>query len=124
MNRRRRAPDRREGHRLPRVNELLREIVAEELDRLDDERLSGVTVTGVSSDREMQTATVYYTCYDGDDDAAEVVAALDERRARLQRSIADQSRLRRTPVLRFSPDTTLRGAQRIDDILRGLDDGP
>ena len=123
MARGRRAPDRRAGHRLARINELLREIVAETLERADDDRLAGVTVTSVESDPEMQVAVVYYTCLDGDDSSTEVADALDERRTRLQRAIGDQARLRRTPVLRFEADATLRSALRIDDILRGLDDG-
>ena len=39
-------PDRRYP-RTARVNELVREVVAEELERIDDERLELVTVTGV-----------------------------------------------------------------------------
>ena len=59
------------------------------------------------------------------DDAPEVAAALEEHTGRLRKAVADQARLRRTPALRFEPDTVLRSAERIESILRDDDpDGP
>ena len=52
----------------------------------------------------------------------EVIEALGEYRSRLQRAIADRARLRRTPPLVFRVDEAARSAERIEDILRGLQD--
>ena len=106
--------------RTARVGELLREIVAEELTRLDDSRLDMVAITKVTVDRELEKAVVYFDTLVGPEDDAEVVAALDEHRVRIQGAVGRQARLRRTPHLVFRPDEVTRGAERIDGILAQL----
>ena len=109
------------GHRYPRsarVGETLREIVAEELVRIDDEDLTFVTVTSVEVDNELNRAHVYFDSLAGEDADADITAALDRHRARLQSAIARQIRAKKTPILDFRPDIALRSAERIDDILR------
>ncbi len=109
------------GHRYPRsarVGETLREIIAEEMIRIDDERLAFVTVTGIEVDNELNRAHVYFDSLAGEDGDGEIVDALNEHRSRLQSSIAKQIRAKKTPILDFRPDIALRAAERIDDILR------
>ena len=50
------------SQRSSRLNELLREIIAEELKRIDDERLDWVSVTHVRTDRGLDRAVVSFTC--------------------------------------------------------------
>ncbi|MFA9564579.1 MAG: ribosome-binding factor A [Acidimicrobiales bacterium] len=122
--------------RTDRLNELLREIIAEELGRIDDEDLALVTITGVTVDDELTVATVYFSALvtegdalvDGEalaeagaDDAA-VAARLDSHRVRLQDAINRQTRLRRTPILSFRPDSGVREGARIEEILRQIDE--
>ena len=48
------------GHRYPRsarLSETLREIIAEELVRIDDERLELVTITNIDVDNELNRAS-------------------------------------------------------------------
>jgi ribosome-binding factor A len=109
------------GHRYPRsarVGETLREIIAEELVRIDDERLSFVTVTGIEVDNELNRAHVYFSSLAGADADDDIIEALTSYRPRLQSSIAKQIRAKKTPILDFRPDVALRSAERIDDILR------
>ncbi len=109
------------GHRFPRsarVGETLREIIAEELVRIDDERLEFVTVTGIEVDNELNRAHVYFDSLAGEDGDEEIVEGLNAHRTRLQASIAKQIRAKKTPILDFRPDVALRSAERIDDILR------
>ncbi len=109
------------GHKYPRsarVGETLREIIAEALVRIDDERLAFVTVTGIEVDNELNRAHVFFDSLAGEEGDAEIVEALDEHRTRLQSSIAKQIRAKKTPILDFQPDMALRSAERIDDILR------
>ena len=109
------------GQRYPRsarVGETLREIVAEELVRIDDEELEFVTVTGVEVDNELNRAHVFFDSLAGEDGDDDIVAALDRHRARLQSAIGKQIRAKKTPILDFRPDVALRSAERIDDILR------
>ena len=104
--------------RASRLNELLREIIAEELQRIDDERLQWVSVTHVQTDRSLDQAVVSYTAALGDlDEELELVDVFMEYRPRLQAAINRQTKLRRTPPLVFQPDAQLRSANRIEDLL-------
>ena len=108
--------------RTARLNQLVHEIVAEEIERIDDERLGFLTVVGAEVESDLRHATVHYTTLGGgeSDDDAPVVEALAEHRPRLQSAIGRQARLKRTPELAFRPDTLIRQAQRVEEILRDL----
>lgn len=120
-NRSRRSSPPGGGHRYPRrarVGGTLREIVADELVRIDDERLAFVTITNVDVDNELNRAVVYFDSLAGAEGDEAIVAALDGHRPRLQASINRQIRAKKTPVLQFRPDEVIRAAERIDGILR------
>lgn len=123
MTRSRRPQTRREYPRTARLNELLREILADELERIDDDRLELATVTSVSVDRDLQQAVVFFDCLDGADGDAETIEALGAHRVRLQAAIGRQARVRRVPTLSFRPDPAVRGGERIDGMLREMHDG-
>lgn len=109
------------GHRYPRsarVGTTLREIIADELVRIDDERLTFVTVTGIEVDDELNRAHVYFDSLAGEDGDDEIIEALSEYRIRLQAAVARQIRAKKTPILDFRPDVSIRSAERIDGILR------
>jgi ribosome-binding factor A len=104
--------------RSARVGETLREIIAEELVRIDDERLTFVSITSIDVDPELNRAIVFFDSLAGEDGDDEIVDALDEHRVRLQSSIGRQIRAKKTPILQFRPDSVIRSAERIDEILR------
>lgn len=114
-------------HRYPRsarLNESLREVIADELTRIDDERLAFVTVTAIDVDSEMNRAIVYFDSLDGEDGDEAILDALGSHRVRLQASIARQVRSKKTPILSFRPDHAIRSAERIDRILHDTDTMP
>lgn len=111
--------------RTDRLNELLREVIAEELGRIDDEDLELVTITGVTVDDELTVATVYFSSLisdGGSGDEAAVAERLESHRIALQGAINRQTRLRRTPILSFRPDSGVREGARIEEILRRIDE--
>ena len=120
MARRRRGGSSREYPRTARVNELVREIVAEELERIDDSRLEWVSVTAVEVSPELSSGVVYFSSLAGPEGDAEVLEALAEARVRLQRAIGTQARLRRTPELSFRADSGVREGFRVEEILREI----
>jgi ribosome-binding factor A len=115
----------RDYPRTARLNHLVQEIVAEEVERLDDDRLGFFTVVGVEVEPDLRRAVVWYTRLPGDavDDDVELVEALAEHRARFQAAIGRQARLKRTPELVFRPDQVISRAERVEEILRDLGDG-
>ncbi|MBU3703005.1 MAG: 30S ribosome-binding factor RbfA [Ilumatobacteraceae bacterium] len=109
------------AHRYPRearLNEILREVIADELTRIDDERLEFVTVTSVDVDAELNRGIVYYDSLAGEAGDQAILEVLEEHRRRIQSSIGKQVRAKKTPVLEFRPDNVIRAAERIDEVLR------
>jgi ribosome-binding factor A len=104
--------------RAARVGATLREIIAEELVRIDDERLSLVSITDIDVDPELNRAIVFFDSLDGEDGDDDIIEALGDHRIRLQATIARQIRAKKTPILDFRPDLVIRSAERIDEILR------
>jgi ribosome-binding factor A len=113
----------RDYPRTARLNTLVREILGDELERIDDERLEFVTLTAVDVDGDLKRAAVYFDHSRGEEADEEIIEAFEQLRHRLQGAIARQARMRRTPELRFEVDQVVRHAERIDRVLRDLD-GP
>ena len=124
------APGRSGGHSAPgrsggqrryprsaRVNELLREVVAEQLERLADvdERLELVTVTGVNCDPDLRHATVLFSTLEDDE-----AQALEAQRVRLQSAVSRQVRMKRTPHLSFRADPAIASGRAVEDTLRRI----
>lgn len=110
----------RDYPRTARLGELLREILADELIELDDDRLGIVTITGVDVDNDLNRAVVYFDTLDGgeaDDLAQEAFA---EHRGRLKVAIGRQAHVRKVPDLSFRPDPGIRLGERLDATLREM----
>jgi ribosome-binding factor A len=111
----------RQFPRAARVNESLREVLADALERLTDtdERLGLLTITAVECDSDLRHARVLFSSLD-----EETLTLLRGTRVRLQSAISQQVRLKRTPQLRFEADPAVAAGNRIDDILRQLPHPP
>lgn len=130
MSRRRTNRRRAPYDRMDRVNELVRQVLAESIDALADPRLEPVTVTGVNVTNDLAYATVYYATLgvesvtaDSDDIPTSAAAGLASAAGVLRRAIAREVRLRQAPELRFVVDPAIEQGARIDEILRELDLG-
>lgn len=100
-----------------RVNQVIREVLGDGLERLkdSDERLNFATITSVSTSPDLRSATVYFSSFEPD-----LAAALEERRAQLQQIIASQAHFKRTPKLTFSIDPAVVSGSRVEEILARL----
>tara|TARA_B100000953_G_scaffold284914_1_gene265087 strand:+ start:864 stop:1241 length:378 start_codon:yes stop_codon:yes gene_type:complete len=116
---RRRSNRTREYQRSARLNELLREIIAEELERIEDDRLGWVSVVSVEVDNELTKARVFLSLLE--DDEEELIKAITEYRGRFRRAIGQSARIRRVPDLVFQIDPSIESGNRIDQILAELD---
>ncbi|MBP7888930.1 MAG: 30S ribosome-binding factor RbfA [Ilumatobacteraceae bacterium] len=115
-----RRPQAPSTHRYPRTARLstsLQEVIADELTRIDDERLALVTITAIDVDPEMNRAIVFFDSLMGDEADAHILVALADHRVRIQGSVARQLRSKKTPILSFKPDESIRAAERIERIL-------
>lgn len=102
-----------------RVNQVVRQVLAEELERLADadERLRLVTVTAVDTAPDLRHATVYLSSL-----GVEASEALEDRRPQLQRALGRQVRMKRTPLLAFAVDPAVVAGGRVEDVLRRIRD--
>lgn len=103
--------------RSARVNEVLREVLADAIERVADadDRLTLLTVTAVQTEPDLRHATVLFASLED-----EQRVALDHIRPRLQAAVAHELRLKRTPKLSFQADPAVSTGQRVEDILREL----
>ena len=127
-----RPPTNRQYPRTARLNALLQQIVADHLERVDDERLGFLTVTGVEVDNDLNRAEVFISAIGGeldrpdgdspsDEADAQYLEVLEEYRKPIQADIATQTRIRKTPEVVFAFDPGVRTGARIEEILAGLD---
>jgi ribosome-binding factor A len=112
--------------RTARVNEVMLEVLADELERMSDPRLELVTFTGVDVSRDLAHAKVYYstltaTAVDTRDSIPdEVAAALQSAGSHLRGVVGRQMRIRQVPRLEFVVDPGIVSGQRIEDLLREI----
>jgi ribosome-binding factor A len=104
--------------RTRKVESQLKEIVGEAVSALSDPRIKGlVTVTGVRVSPDIAQATVFYSVLAGAD-TREAQEGLTSAAGRIQAAVAAQTRLKRTPRLRFEPDPVVEQVSRIENALR------
>jgi len=104
--------------RTRKVESQLKEIVGEEVSVLSDPRIQGlVTVTGVRVSPDLAQATVFYSLL-AEADAEEAQEGLSSAAGRIQAAVGAQTRLKRTPRLRFEPDPVVEQVSRIESALR------
>ncbi len=116
MRRPARSP--RKYPRSARVNEVVRESLAEELERMNDPRLDLVTITGVDVAPDLRHARVYYAALGRHDDGID--EALRAAAPHLRGVLGKEVRLKYLPKLEFQLDPAIETGQRVEGILRSL----
>ncbi len=108
--------------RMPKVNSTLREVIAEEIERMSDSRLDMVSITAVDTAPNLRHAVVYIDVLESERHEP-ALDALTGAAKRLQTVIASQVRMKYTPQLEFAIDPGVVGGERIDAILRSIREG-
>ncbi len=104
------------GKRYPRtarLNEVVHEVVANELERMSDPRLEMVTITGVNVLNDLSSATVFYSSMNSPD----AQRALDSSAPHLRSVLGNGMRVRQVPKLVFVADPSIEAGNRIEQIL-------
>jgi ribosome-binding factor A len=113
------TPERRYP-RIARVNELVKEVLADELERLSDPRLGFVTVTGVEVSADLRQANVYYSVLGPGEAHEESAEALRSASTHLRNTLGRQVRLKYVPNLVFIEDPAVARGERVEQIIRQL----
>src|SRR2546430_17694833 len=91
--------------RMRRVNESIRQVLAESVGQLKDPRIAFVTVTGVKTSSDLRHARVYVSVLGPEGKRTRTLAALQGAHAVLQARVAHELGLKRVPKLGFADDT-------------------
>lgn len=105
-------------HRMRRVNEVLREVIGDAVTSgLGDPRLSMVTITQVDTSPDLRSARVYVTVLGDEEARSDALDALNAAHGQIQSMIASETRLKRTPTLKFEYDQAVETGLRISALL-------
>ena len=103
-----------------RVNEAIRETLAEAIGELKDPRIGMVTVTGVHVTPDLAEARIFVSVLGNDKKRAATLAGLDSARGVLQAKLGRQLSLRRTPMLTFTYDDSVERGVRMTKLIEDL----
>jgi ribosome-binding factor A len=106
--------------RMRRVNESLREVLSEGIAALKDPRIGFVTVTGVSTSRDLRQATVHVSVLGSKRKQEATIAGLQSSHGVLQELVNKELHLKRTPQLTFQYDPTVERGVRLSRLIDEL----
>ena len=107
--------------RLAQVEDLLRGVIAEELSRNWDFQGAIVSVTHVVVAPDLSRAKVLVSVLAGQGDEDRVWKRLLSGRRRLQKHVARETQLKRTPVLVLERDKSIEQGTRVLQIMKELE---
>jgi len=106
--------------RMRRVNESLRQVLAETLPELKDPRIGLVTVTAVETAPDLRHAVVYVSVLGNERKRAATLRGLEAAHGVLQSRLARQLRMKRTPQLTFEYDPSVERGVRMSRLIDEL----
>lgn len=106
--------------RMRRVDEAIRQVIGEAVaGELKDPRVGFVTVTDVRTSADLSHARVFVSVLGDEPRREATLEGLRSAHGYLQRRVASELHLKRTPTLTFAYDDTADRAERIDALLEG-----
>jgi ribosome-binding factor A len=106
--------------RMRRVNEAIRESLAQAVGELKDPRIGFVTVTGVDTTADLREARVYVSVLGSERKREQTLEGLASAHGVLQARIADDLRMKRTPRLAFEYDRSVDYGVRMSHLIDEL----
>jgi ribosome-binding factor A len=103
-----------------RVNEAIRETLAEAVGELKDPRIGFVTVTGVQTSTDLRHAKVFVSVLGNERKRANTLEGLESAHGVLQSHLATELRMKRTPQLTFEYDPTVAEGVRMSQLIDEL----
>jgi ribosome-binding factor A len=105
--------------RMRRVDEAVRQVLSDAVTQdLQDPRIGFVTMTSVKTTSDLRHARVYVSVLGNEAQREATLAGLQSAHGALQRRLARDLRMKRTPTLEFVYDETTDRAMHLEQILR------
>jgi ribosome-binding factor A len=108
------------SERMRRVNESVRQVLAEALPELKDPRIGLVTVTGVDTSPDLRHAVVYVSVLGSARKRKNTLVGLEAAHGLLQSRLARELRMKRTPQLTFEYDPSVERGVRMSRLIDEL----
>jgi ribosome-binding factor A len=108
------------SERMRRVNESVRQVLAEAVPELKDPRIGLVTVTGVDTAPDLRHAVVFVSVLGSEKKKRATMVGLDAAHGVLQARLARQLRMKRTPQLTFEYDQSVERGVRMSQLIDEL----
>jgi ribosome-binding factor A len=108
------------SERMRRVNESVRQVLAEALPELKDPRIGLITVTGVDTAPDLRHATVFVSVLGSAPKQRASLLGLEAAHGLLQSRLARELRLKRTPQLTFEYDPSVERGVRMTRLIDEL----
>jgi ribosome-binding factor A len=109
------------GKRAVRVgDQVLREIAVLLLEKVEDPRVGGVTLTGIEMTNDLKEGRVFYSAIGGEEEIRKAKQGLDSARGFIKREIGRRLSLRYVPEIIFVHDPTLEKGSRMDRLFDKL----
>src|ERR1700758_3777040 len=108
------------SERMRRVNESVRQVLAEAVPELKDPRIGLVTVAGVDTAPDLRHATVYVSVLGSGRKRKATLAGLEAAHGLLQSRLASELRMKRTPQLTFEYDPSVERGVRMSQLIDEL----
>jgi ribosome-binding factor A len=103
-----------------RVNEAIREALAEAVGELKDPRIGFVTITAVKTSPDLRQARVYVSVLGNERRREKTLEGLQSAHGVLQAKLATELRMKRTPLLAFEYDPTVEEGVRMSQLIDEL----
>jgi ribosome-binding factor A len=103
--------------RMRKVNELLKEVIADAVRDLKDPGVGFLTITGVNASPDLRNAFVYYSVLGSDEEVAATGEALTRAAPHIQGIVGSQVHMKYTPKLTFRIDPSIGEGIKIDRLL-------
>jgi ribosome-binding factor A len=108
------------SERMRRVNESVRQVLADALPELKDPRIGLVTITGVVTTQDLRQATVYVSVLGSARKRKASLQGLTAAHGILQGRLAKELRMKRTPQLTFEYDPSVERGVRMTHLIDEL----
>jgi ribosome-binding factor A len=109
------------GKRATRVGDLiLREMAFLLLEKVEDPRIQGVTLTGIRLSNDLKQAKVFYSVLGGEGQVEKALAGLNSAKGFIKRQIGTRMELRYVPEILFIYDPSLEEGSHMERVFEKI----
>lgn len=103
---------------MSRVNSVFHQVLAQEIEELDDGDLELVTITGVSITPDLRHGDVFISVL-GDVSRKEIaLRALEKYKGKLKKRLGEEVRIKYMPDIHFKVDPSIEEGQKIETLIK------